>query len=417
MFASLASFTWPLASLMTGPVLARALGPEGRGHVAALLAPLALANLLFPLGLPDALTFFTASGKLPKRIAVPIALLGGLLSGGIALAVLWFSTPYLFRLEEQYVPEFRWLLLSLPAYLIFAAIRGIVQGSPGGFSLINRERATAAASRFLILLGLFFFGVLTPLNSVWISVATQVGACLWLLPALRNATPFHFSTSESKIVLRYAGAAAAGTLGGLIVIRLDQALMVSLTSARELAFYAIAVSLAELPLGLVGAVRDVAFTEAAAQNDPAVTARFCRLTLATISAICLAGAALAPWAVPLLYGKAFAPAVAMSEILFIATAGRAVTTIMGAGLMTTNRTWSRSIIQLIGAAVTVVLLFVFVPRWGGVGAAWVTTWTYLLLAALSTFVFARATGTSVWACLIPSKDECVKLAMLIRARF
>jgi O-antigen/teichoic acid export membrane protein len=54
--SSFAYLVVPLSALMTGPLLARSLGPEGRGLMAALLAPLALANVLFTFGVPDALT-------------------------------------------------------------------------------------------------------------------------------------------------------------------------------------------------------------------------------------------------------------------------------------------------------------------------------------------------------------------------
>src|SRR3954465_10355366 len=50
----------PATALITGPILARALGPEGRGIFAAVTTPLLLASLLGTLGLQDALTQFLA---------------------------------------------------------------------------------------------------------------------------------------------------------------------------------------------------------------------------------------------------------------------------------------------------------------------------------------------------------------------
>src|SRR3954453_22876627 len=50
----------PATALITGPILARALGPEGRGVFAAVTTPLLLASVLGTFGLQDALTQFLA---------------------------------------------------------------------------------------------------------------------------------------------------------------------------------------------------------------------------------------------------------------------------------------------------------------------------------------------------------------------
>lgn len=369
---------------------------------------------MFTLGVPDALTFFTAGRKLEKEQAVPLAITGGMLCAGIAMATLWSSSFYLFRNQPAYLPEFHWLLLSLGVTLIFSSLRGIAQGF-GDFPTINREKTVGAILRLLCLAMLFAISALTPLRAVWISVATGILASLLLIPSLRCRPITNVSWIDIKSLGRYAAAAAFGTLGGLIVIRLDQVLMVSLTTRAELAFYAVAASLAELPLSIVGGVRDVAFTESAKQSNPEVIARFSRLSFAAMSIICVAAAAITPLLLPLLFGKAFSPAIAMAEVLLIATLGRAITAVMGAGLMTTNRTWLRSGIQLGGALLTALLLYAWVPRWGGMAAAWVTTITYLALAIASTSVYARTTGVSMKACLVPTKPEWIMLCGLITA--
>ena len=77
---------------------------------------------------------------------------------------------------------------------------------------------------------------------------------------------------------------------------------------------------------VVAAIRDVAFILTAEREDPKIVARSCRLTVVAIGVICLATGLAAPLAVPLLFGKKFAPAVWMVEVLLLGTMGRAVTT-------------------------------------------------------------------------------------------
>jgi O-antigen/teichoic acid export membrane protein len=413
-FNSLANFLFPLTTLITGPLLARTLGPSGRGLMAALLAPLALANLMFTLGVPEALTYFVARGRLTNKKALQIAVGGALLCAAVVCSVLLIAAPYLFHKQARSLPAFKLLLITLPVTLAFSGIRGIASGHQL-FGLINKEQIFAALLRLSLLLGFVLFHALTPLNAVWLSVISGALGSLFLLPVLRSAGPSPANVQDTQTVARYAGSVALGTFGGLIVIRLDQVLMVSLTTNSQLAYYSVAASLAELPLVVVAAIRDLAFSLTAERNDPKIIARSCRLTVVAIGVMCLAAGLTTPFVVPLLFGTKFAPAAWMVEVLLLGTLGRAVTTVIGAGLMTTGRTFLRSAIQLGGAVITAVLLFALVPVWGGMGAAWVTTLTYTVLAFSSVLAYVQAAGLSVKQCVVPTASDIRDLKSAIVA--
>src|SRR5437868_3750154 len=57
---TVASLAVPAAAVLTGPILARELGPGGRGELAALIAPLMFATLVANFGIPEALTYTVA---------------------------------------------------------------------------------------------------------------------------------------------------------------------------------------------------------------------------------------------------------------------------------------------------------------------------------------------------------------------
>ena len=56
-----------LVALITGPILAHALGVFGRGQVAAGQAPLVLASTIASFGIPEAVTFAVASSPALAR--------------------------------------------------------------------------------------------------------------------------------------------------------------------------------------------------------------------------------------------------------------------------------------------------------------------------------------------------------------
>ena len=92
-YSSIGNLALPLSALVTGPLLARALGPDGRGVMAALMAPISLANLMFTLGLPDSLAYHVARGRIATGPAVKIALIGGMLCGAVGAIGLLTAAP------------------------------------------------------------------------------------------------------------------------------------------------------------------------------------------------------------------------------------------------------------------------------------------------------------------------------------
>lgn len=402
----------PLSAIVTGPLIARALGPEGRGLMAALLAPVSLANLMFTFGLPESLNYHLARGRLSIRGAVRASVLGGALAGLTAAAVVFVAAPALLHDYPDAVTQVRLLGLTLPITIAFAAYRGAWQGRRR-VDRINRERVLGVLSRLLILVLLVALGDLTPENAAWVSVLCGILGSLVLLRGLDAAQP-RGNEVRLRSVYTYAAAASVGTLGGFLVLRLDQTLLTPLAGARELGFYAVAVSLAELPLSFVTGIRDTVATVAADTDDPAFAGRTSRLTVAALLPVSALGCLVAPVAIPLLFGQAFTPAVLMTQILFAGCVASGAAAVLGAGLMAAGRPGLRSLCQGLGALATVPLLLVLVPVLGGRGAALATALTYVLLAGLMAVLLARSTAVGVRECLVPRRSDYQVLGRGIR---
>jgi O-antigen/teichoic acid export membrane protein len=100
---SVANLGLPLSSVITGPLLARTLNPDGRGLMAALVVPISLANFIFTMGLPESLTFHIAGQRISTRTARWIAVLGGLCAGLFGAAILVLAGPYLLARHARYL--------------------------------------------------------------------------------------------------------------------------------------------------------------------------------------------------------------------------------------------------------------------------------------------------------------------------
>ena len=374
--------------------------------MAAVLAPVSLANLMFTFGLPEALNYHVARRLIGLREVRGVSLVGGFVAGSLAALIIWLTTPVLLRDYPHAVLSARLIGLTLPVTIAFAAFRGAWQGMRC-IDRINGERILGVLARLVTLVVFVALGVLTPVRAAWITVIAGIVGSLVLLQGLRLGTPR--TVVPLRRVGSFAVAAGLGTIGGLVVLRLDQTVMVPLAGARELGYYAVAVSLAELPIAFIAGVRDTIATIAADSDEPAVAARSARMTTLLLLPLCLAGALVAPWILRILFGAAFEPATTMTRVLFLGCTANGVAAMLGAGLMALGRPVLRSICQAVCAVVTVPLLFLLVPPLGGLGAAITTTSTYCLLAALLGVLFARGAELRLRDCFVPARADVESL--------
>ena len=118
-------------SLVTNVILARALGPEGRGvYAVAVLVP-AVISLLIQLGIGSANVYYFSKGLIEQDELVAHSIALALLLGGASLAITWAyaeasRNPQLLGIGTQYVLV---ASIALPFVLLTAFLMGILQGA------------------------------------------------------------------------------------------------------------------------------------------------------------------------------------------------------------------------------------------------------------------------------------------------
>jgi O-antigen/teichoic acid export membrane protein len=409
---SVANIAVPVSALLTGPLLARTLGPDGRGALAAILTPLTFVTLLGALGLPEAIVYVVAKRAAPLRRVLRAGLAIGFTTGLVSAAVMYFLAPTLLRNSPQYINLMRWLCALLPLSMAMAAVRSIAQGL-GRFDLANTERWLSIFTRLPLLFALAFAGALTVNTAAWATHGTGVLAMMVLWLVLRD-----FGREEPSAVrlgrtlLSFGTQAWVGTIAVVLVMRLDQALLAPLVGAAQLGYYAVAVSLAEVPSTLLVAVRDVMFATATRRQEPWLIAQASRTLLLAMTGLSVIGVVLAPVMLPLIFGSDFRPAIGMAQILFGAGIFAGPGAVLAVGLMSVGRPRDRSLVQLAGLVVNVAVLLLLVGPLEATGAAWATVAAYAATAILALIQFTRLTPVTTAACLLPRREDVRTLVEL-----
>lgn len=373
MLVSLVGYVFvPLSGLLLAPVLAHSLKVDGRGQLASAMGPYLLLTITAGLGVTEAVTFtISRHPSVARRVTgsgLGLVFLFGLCATVMAFIVgHWLSGG---RAETRQLIELASIAIA-PALCV-----GVVRGTASAlhlWKLVSAERLGGAVITLSVVGILALSSHLTPFSATIAMVASPLAGSvvyLRLIPILEvgdnpRTAPFRSS------LMGYGLRAWVGGVAGILLMRVDQALMTPLTGVYELGLYVVAVNIAELPLIINGAIRDVMFaSEAAGSSSHEVLPSAARISTSLCAGAALGLGLLSPIIVPMLFGHEFSGAVLPTVILLIGAIVGTPGSIAGAGLSGRGRPGLRSLCLAGACAIDVLVLVVLAPSQGALGAAW-----------------------------------------------
>lgn len=363
-------------------VIARALGPAGRGQYAFAVAIAATAVSLAHLSVEQSQVYLTSTGTALRRLAGnALALSAGL--GAIAMSIialgcfligypstdLWSDGPLLLALA------------GIPLNIAVLYTNGLLVLA-GRTDLLNRGMLLAGVAQGSLIV---LFAVTGTLTVTVVVAAWLLNAALPLcvaLPALRprlRDASWTLARSELATGLRYHG----GLASLYLLLRADVLLIAALRGDRDLGLYALAVAIIELTNIATDAVATVVVrrqVSATMEESAKLTARVIGLTTVLAAAAVLALVAAAPLLVPLLYGGDFRGAVPALYALAPGVLALAAVRSAGGYLIRLNKPWTTTWLALAALVVNVLGNLLLIPPLGIVGAGVASSVAYLLLA-------------------------------------
>ena len=397
-------------------IVAHWLGPEGTGALAVLSVTVALALQLGSAGIPSATTYFVAK---ERRLAAAIWLNSLLFSLGggalIALAVIAVADirPALFNGVPAGLITI--VAVSIPFQLVTLVGLNLLLA----VDRIRLMNVLDALSSFLVMLnavGILVLWRRDLTTLVWFNqvAAVVVSFCVigFLARLTRREGGKVFDLALLKRMLRYGLKFYICIFAGFIIFRLDLLIVNRFRGAQDAGVYAIASQFSFLLIMLPGVIASLLFPRVAARRDEAAgyAIEVTRHTSFVMMIVCL-GAALASFALPLVYGRRFADAtiqflILLPGVFFISLESVLVQYFTGTGLPAIIP-W----FWVITVAFNLGLNLVFVPTFGARAAAISSTASYALIFILVAVYFGRQTGHNP---LVVCAPRSVELRRLIR---
>lgn len=395
-----------VVGIVNGILLARLLGPAGKGDYFLLVLLPATMMVLLQLGLPHAFQFYSARGRtagMLSKASVLTTLLS--LAGLVGVIVLM---PLLSDLFPPYVgsQQILFAFLALPVALYATYATGIVMGRQAvrWYAGVNMLIAPATTVLLVVVLGGLGLSVIGAV-AVYL-IAWSIQAIGFAIGARRVTTSITSAETVSyRELLRYGLPLYPGTLTQFFSYRVDGYLIALLIAhpSEFLGYYSMAVGLAELVFFFPNAVSTLFFPHVAGslrEDSDRQVAMVSRVTFLVTGVVALL---MIPAAIGMIWIllPAFIPSIPPFLVLLPGVVALSVTKVVSGYVSGIGKPAITSGVIVCAFVLNVIANLVLIPRFGIVGASAASLVSYSVSSIVFTVVAARLTKTSIAAFWIP----------------
>lgn len=378
---AVASLLVPAASLLSAPLLARALGPTARGEFTVEQSLILTASSLFGLGISDVVATRWHEYSARHRFRLTCLNLG---------AALIFSGAGLIYLVLVATPSVLVMGLCFFAGGVFAAAlaeRGIAL-SRDDVRGVAVEKFLVVTARLALTVAAFAAGVLDLTVALVTLIAPQcLGLTYLWLRRYWDRRALAPRSNEPRAAAQLDWWTILGGSGGVVLVNGIPLIALAAIGPTEVGYFSVCILIAEVFTLVAKPFRDATFTSPYA-SDWSKLRRLTWSTLAVLVGIGLLASAVMWFAVPLVFGSDFVPAVPAAYVMIIAGVLKGWGYQLNGALTVKGDHRVRAVSTYSAVVVNVLLLFLFAAG-GAAGAALACTLAYAVMAgwsAVSLFV-------------------------------
>ena len=376
-------------SLVTAPLLARALSPSERGEVAALIAVLYIAPIALGLGISSEIrrravdqqaAILVRTSRLNTALLLPLAWVMALV----------LSVTLLSQVDSISPPVMLTAILFAPLTVHWMSLLSIC----------------VAEQRFRVIAAMVL--TLPVVNLSGLTAFTLVGSLLTaMIPELAIAAPLTGPRLDQLDIMAGAVKFAGASLAEAGTNRLDQAVMLLFVTPFEAGQYSISVTIGSLPV-ILGQVAAMQYFKAFGHRlgDLSLAREAIRGTFSAVTVVAITAAVLTPVLLPSVFGQAYSSAVPATLIMLCAAPFAAAVLVSTAVLTAWSRPHRLTTSQLTGVAVNMGVI-PLAAILGALGMALAAFISYVVVAVAQT----RLSLGLGWRIFVPSTAKAVRVLL------
>ena len=389
--------------LATSIILARVLGPEGKGIYTLIILIPTVLGMLGTLGIEIANVYFSANRRYKLSDIVSNSLVSSIALGLFVVLFFWVvSTTDAFQgflAANNITPFYLWLaVLTLPILLLSGFFNRILLGREeiikfNSVSIFQSILQLGLIIIFLIVLAQGVFGAVLAYVITTVCIALLVTLLIKKLSKIRLAVNFELL----KESLRYGGKGYIGNVAQFLNYRLDIFLVAYFLDVAAVGFYVLAVGMVERLWMIPGSIGTVLFPRVSAIDKTQanqLTPKVSRHTLFIVFILSIILLVLARPLIQLLFGTVFLPSVEPLMILLPGIVVLSFAKVLTSDLAGRGKPEFGTLAAFVSLAVNIPLNLFLIPRWGIAGAAFASTVAYGLATLVVIIAFRKLSKTS-----------------------
>jgi O-antigen/teichoic acid export membrane protein len=385
-----------LTLLASGPLIARMLGPTGRGQLAAIMIWPAALTFFGTLGLPAGTTYAIARGKgQPRELSLRMlkyALPQTLVILAVQFAI--FDAVLGGRGDDVWAAALVSLCL-VPVLLAQQYGIALLQGAHR-FRLFNAARVLPTTLYAIFVAAIFVShrDSLMAIVVAWLVANTVTTLLCYVGVYAYKDAPRQQGEMTDREMFSFGVRGLFVSGSPIEAVRLDQMALAIFLPAAALGTYVVGLAITNLPSFVSKSVGVVAFPTVAREKDAEQARRMVRrytlldlwLSLLIVIPLFL----LAHWVIPLLFGNAFQDAVAISYLILPGTVFLSVRRVLAEGLRGLGHPGIGTVAEIVALVWLIGALAICIPLFGVRGAAVAMTTAYAASLLVTLVGAARA---------------------------
>ena len=392
-------------------IIARVLGPQGKGFYTLYLMILSLPIQILSLGVSVSVIYFLGKRIYSKDVifksVVVLSFAVGVIIGIILLLSSSFIKTNIIKNDLFFYKTLIIISLLAPLWILWNYLLSIYRG----LNNFKKYNFLVLFNKFLYLLFILvvlIFAATTSHCSILCAllvayIVSIIWGIIWLKPNVNFFKINFIQPLKNLIYFNLKG--HLGTIIQFFNYRLDIFLIGYFLTAKEVGYYSIGVGIAELLWYLPNAVSIVLLSRTALANNRKEinlrTSKTVSFVFWTMILSCLVIFLLGKYIIGLMYGKNFLPAVGPLKWLLPGIISLSIWKVLCNDLAGRGLPQYKFYSSLPSFFITVLLNIILIPKLGIIGAAITTSIAYFISTVIIICIYTRISGTRKKELFIP----------------
>ena len=382
--------------LIASIIIARNLGPEGRGMIsAAMIIPEIIASFGH-FGLPISNIYFIGKGKNKS-----ILLVNSLFFILVASSIYLFLSILLFPLyQETYygginstisIVSLTLIILLISKHFLLYFLRGLEK-----YNFFNFASIIQPLTKLICIIFFVFNKRLTIENAIIASMISILILDIYSFTKVKKYIPKNFLKINNIQFLESFKYGLKEYIGNVFMVlnsKVDMIILVSLISKSSLGIYAISRSLSELFIFIPSSISVVLYPKISKstnqQNSIKLVKKSIILNLIVLLPLLFLFYCFGQNFIIFIYGREFSYSYSLSIVLLLGTLFLSISQLINKFFSGVGRPEIKSFIRIITLPVKVISLLYFVKFYDLYGAAWSFTLTHFFILILSIYFILK----------------------------